>query len=610
MSIPGYGGKIVKINLTTSSITTEDISRDLARLFVGGKGLGTYLLLENLRNWNVDPLSSDNVLVIASGPFNGTMIPLGIRATLVFKSPLTGIYGESVIGGSFGAFMKWVGVDALVITGKAEKPMYIFIDDDRIELRSAEHIWGKGIFKTEDILHEELGKNISILAIGPAGENLVRFAAVGHEYYRQAGRCGGGAVMGSKNLKAIAIKASRREVSYHDEERVRDIVLELHKKIKENPSIQSYAARGTPGFVEKANVLGFFPTKYWSKVRFEKFKNIIWESLGKYRVGKRTCYGCPVACHQYIEINEPPYANVKVTLEYETIFALGGLCEIDDIRAIAYMNMLMDDYGIDTITGGNVLAFAIEAYQRGKLKSEKELKYNDPDSMCWLLERIVKRVDIGDLLAEGVAKAANVLGLKDIAVHVKGLEPPGYDPRTLKGMILSYAVSPRGACHLRLMGYHADLMGLGGGRFSTGKEKVEVLVDLENRGIFYDSLPVCKFGRFIFDWDVMRDLLNAVTGFNYDIEELRTIANRIRTLIRVFNVKLGIKKENDYLPRRFLKETVEYDGKMYRVTEEELNNMLNTYYELRGWNSKGIPTEDTLRKLGIDTLLRKWGIKF
>ena len=610
MSIPGYGGKIIKINLSTSSIVTEDTSKNLARSYIGGKGLGTYLLLENLRDWEIDPLSPDNVFVIASGPFSGSIVPMGTRATLVFKSPLTGIYGESVVGGSFGAYMKWVGIDALVITGKADKPTYIFIDDGKVELRSAEHIWGKGIFETEDILHEELGKDTSILAIGPAGEKLVKFAAVGHEYYRQAGRCGGGAVMGSKNLKAIAIRASKREIVYYDEEKVREIVLELHKKMRENPSIQSYAARGTPGAVEKANVLGYFPTRYWTKVRFDKYKNIAWESLAKYRVGKKTCYGCPVACHQYVEINEPPYANIKVTLEYENIFALGGLCEIDDIKAIAYINMLMDDYGVDTISGGNVLAFAIEAYQRGKLKCEKELKYGDPDSLCWLLEKIVKREDIGDLLAEGVARAASELELDDMAIHVKGLEPPGYDPRTLKGMILSYAVSPRGACHLRLMGYHADLTGLGGGRFSTSREKVEALIDLENKGIFYDSLPVCKFGRFIYDWDVIKDLLNAITGFNYTVEELKTIANKIRTLIRVFNVKLGIKREDDSLPQRFFKEAVEYDGKMCKVALEELNNMLNTYYALRGWDSKGIPTEETLRKLNIDESLKKWEIEF
>ena len=606
MPIPGYGGKIVKVNLSTKTITTEDTSKELVRSYIGGKGLGTYLLLKYLKGkWDIDPLSPDNVFIVANGPFSGTMIPLGTRVILIFKSPLTGIYGESVVGGSFGAYMKWLGVDVIVITGRAEKPTYLLLSDDGFELKDATHLWGKGIFETEDILREEHGKEATrVLAIGPAGENLVKFAAVGHEYYRQAGRCGGGAVMGSKNLKAIVIKTHKRTVEYFNEDKVREITLELHKKIREHPALQSYASKGTPGLVEKANVLGFFPTRYWSKIMFEKYKNITWESFSKYRVGKMTCHACPVACHQYVEINEPPYKNLKVALEYETIYALGGLCEIDDIKAIAYLNMLMDDYGVDTITGGNVLAFAVEAYRRGKLSCEKELKYGDPECLVWLLEKIVKREGIGKVLAEGVAKAAKSLGLEEIAVHVKGLELAGYDPRTLKGMILTYAVSTRGACHLRLMGYHADLLGLGGGRFSTGREKVEVLIDLENKGIFYDSLPVCKFGRYVYEWDVIKELLNAVTGFNYTVDELKLIADRIRTLIRLFNVKLGVSRKDDYLPPRLLKESVEYEGKPYTVTNEEMNRMLDIYYEIRGWDSNGIPKKETVEKLGLSEVVK------
>jgi len=607
MPIPGYGGKIVKVNLSTKSVVIEDIDRYMARSYIGGKSLGTYLLLRYMKgSWDVDPLSPENVLIIASGPFNGTMVPMASRVTLVFKSPLTGVYGESVVGGSFGAYMKWAGVDAIVIIGRSPEPTYLLISDESVEIRNASKLWGRGIFETEDTLREEHGRDSTrVLAIGQAGEKLVKFAAVGHEYYRQAGRCGGGAVMGSKNLKAVAVRINKKEVTYFNEDRLREVVSELHRKIREHPSLQSYATKGTPGFVEKANVFGFFPTRYWRKVVFDKYENIKWESLSRYRVGRMSCFGCPVACHQYVEVNEPPYIGSKVTLEYETIFAIGGLCEIDDIRAIAHLNMLMDDYGVDTISAGNVLAFAIEAYRRGKLSIDRELRYGDPECLEWLLEKIVKREGIGKVLAEGVAKAAKLLDLNELAIHVKRLEPPGYDPRTLKGMILSYAVSPRGACHLRLMGYHADLLGLGGGRFSTSKEKVEILVDLENKGIMYDSLPVCKFGRYIYDWDVMKEVLNALTGFNYAVNELKLIANRIRTLIRLFNNKVGVSRDTDTLPRRFIREAVEYEGNQHRVTEEEINRMLDAYYELRGWDENGIPKKETIEKLKLSKTVKE-----
>jgi len=610
MPLPGYGGRIIKVNLSTKSIVIDETEKHMVRSFIGGKGLGTYLLLKYMKGrWETDPLSPENILVIAGGPFNGTVVPMASRVTLVFKSPLTRVYGESVVGGSFGAFMKWAGVDALIIVGRSPEPVYLLVSDDEVEIRNASRLWGKGIFETEDILREEHGKDSTrVLAIGQAGEKLVKFAAVGHEYYRQAGRCGGGAVMGSKNLKAIVIETGKRRVEYFDEDKLREIVSNLHKKIREHPSLKSYAARGTPGFVEKANVFGFFPTRYWHKVMFDKYDSINWESLSKYRVGRMTCFGCPVACHQYVEIEEPPYTGSKVTLEYETIFAIGGLCEIDDIRAIARLNMLMDDYGVDTISAGNVLAFAIEAYRRGKLPVDRELSYGDPESLEWLLEKIIGREGVGNILAEGVAKAAEMLDLKELAVHVKGLEPPGYDPRTLKGMILSYAVSPRGACHLRLMGYHADLLGLGGGRFSTSRDKVEVLVDLENKGIMYDSLPVCKFGRYVYDWDIMKDALNAVTGFNYTVGELKLTADRVRTLIRLFNNKLGIGRSADSLPRRFIEEPVEYEGRHYRVTGEEINRMLDTYYELRGWDSRGVPKKEILEKLKLSSTVSELGL--
>lgn len=591
MKIPGYGGKVIEVNLTEKTVKIKELNEKIARKYIGGLGLATCYFEKSHNDFKFNPLDPNNTLIIASGPFNGGFIPMSTKAILVFKSPLTSIFGASVIGGSFGSYMKWAGVDLIIIKGKASNPVYILIDDENIEIKDATKLWGLGAFKTERTLKEHIKGNASILTIGPAGEKLIKFACVNNDYWRQAGRTGGGTVFGSKNLKAIAIKTDRKQLEYYDSDKLKKLTKKLYESMKKHKSIQSYAHRGTMGAVEIANVLGFFPTRYWSKVQLDGYEKVSWDAYKEYRKGKMTCIGCPVACHQYVEINHPKYGKIKVSLEYENTFAIAGLCEITDTIAVAYLNMLMDDYGLDTISTGNVIAFAIEAYKRGKIKCEKTLEYGDVDSFIWLLNKIVKREGIGNLLAEGVAKASEKLELKNMAIHVKGLEPPGYDPRTLKGMILSYAVSFRGACHLRLMGYHADLMGLGGDRYSTGEEKVEAIIDLENKGILYDSLPICKFGRYIYDWEIITELLNAATGFNYEVDELKQIANNIVTTIRVINIKMGAKKEDDYLPSRFLNEEVEYKQKKHIVKQSEMEQMIKTYYMKRGWNENGVPKE-------------------
>jgi len=522
---------------------------------------------------------------------------MSTKAVLTFKSPQTGIIGVSVVGGSFGTYMKWAGIDVVLIRGVAPKPSYMYIAEDTVEIRDAAKLWGRGAIESEDILKKELGSSASVLTIGPAGERLVRFSSINHDLGRQAGRTGGGAVLGSKNLKAIAVKASRGELGYYDEEGLVKLVMEIHKKIKSNPALRGYADQGTLD-LDSPNTLGFFPTRYWRKVRMEGYESLRYEHL-KGRVRKGTCIGCPIACHRIVDVETPKHERVQVELDYEGIYAIAGLSELRDLDAVSYIYRLVDDYGMDVISAGNVVAFAIEAYRAGKLQIGRRLDYGDPSSVMWLLEVIARREGVGDVLAEGVARAAEKLGLTDIAVHVKGLEPAGYDPRTLKGMVLSYAVSYRGACHLRLMGYHADLRGLGGGRFSTSRDKVEVLVDLEERGVMYDSLPLCKFGRYIYDWNLMKDLLNLATGLNLSVSELKAASRRIINLVRVVNVGFGVSRDSDQLPGRFLREPVEYEGRQYVVTPEEVNSMLNTYYELRGWSANGLPKLGTLKDLGL-----------
>ncbi len=598
MVLAGYGGRVVKVNLSTLKVQVDDISESIAKKFIGGLGLASYYFYKYLPNYNVDPLSPDNLLIIASGPFNGGLIPMSTKAILLFKSPQTNVLGASIVGGSFGSYMKWAGIDLIMITGRAVEPVYILINDGEVEIKSASHLWGKGSHAAENSIKEEIGDSASVLTIGPAGENMVKFACVNNDYWRQAGRTGGGAVFGSKRLKAIAIRASPKASYYYDSEKLRELVAKVHELIRSSKPIQGYSLRGTVGAVEVANVLGYFPTRYWSKVKLEDYEKVSWEAYKDYRVKRMTCIGCPVACHQYVEIRDSRYGLIKVSLEYENIFAIAGLCEISDSIAVAYLNAIIDDYGLDTISTGNVIAFAIEAFKRGRLKLDREIDYGDVEGFTWLLEKVVRREGVGEILAEGVAKAAEKLKLNEIAVHVKGLEPPGYDPRTLKGMILSYAVSFRGACHLRMMGYHADLMGLGGGRYSASREKVEILIDLENRGAMYDSLPLCKFGRFIYDWDLMAKLLNAATGFNYEVCDLKKIAERIITLTRLINVKFGVKRNDDKLPLKFFIEPVAHEGER-KLSEKEVENMISTYYAMRGWNESGMPKKEKIAELEL-----------
>ncbi len=598
-----YGGFILEVNLSRGSISKKPLPEKLCKAFIGGKGFGTKILYDHV-DGNINPLSPDNLLILSIGPAAGTKVPFASRVNFSFKSPLTGCYAESLMGGYFAPKLKWAGIDIVIIKGAAEKPVYLYIDENGGELRDASHLWGKTTYETEAILKEELGKDAAVLEIGPAGERLVKFACICHANgWRQAGRAGPGAVMGSKKLKAIAVVSDRKEVEVADEKIINELVEEIMDHINRDPKgtlAKNYRMYGTPAMVETSNVLRFFPTRYWRKVFFEDYEKIGPKAMAKFLVRSSACWNCPFACGKYIEVNEGPYAPVKIEgPEYETIFAFGGLCEINDIAAIAKINDLCDMYGIDTITMGNVAGFAIEAYQMGKLKAERPLNYSSPEDVIWLIEKVVRREGIGDLLAEGVKRAAEKLGLGDLAVESRGLEPPGYDPRSLTGMALSYALSDRGACHLRATMYAFDISGVVD-RYKITKEKVELYVDNEDRYNIFDCLVLCRFSRKVFDWGRLVRLVNGLTGFQYGKEDLKTVAWRIQTLTRLFNIRCGSGSEEDKVSPRFIKEAVEVEkGKYWKVEEKELREALKEYYRLRGWSESGIPTQDTLHKLGL-----------
>ncbi len=586
LALPGYG-EIVTVDLSTRDVSFSPVPDSLALRYVGGKGIGLRMLYD-MTSPSTDPLGPDNPLILAIGPLTGTAVPFSGKAAFTFKSPQTGVLGESVVGGTLGAALRWIGVTALVVKGASEDPVYLLVSPEGIEVRDARNLWGLRIYETTDLLKEEHGRAASVAAIGPAGENLVSFACVGNEYWRQAGRAGAGAVMGSKRLKAVVVVHDGPDWDAHDPDGVRSLAASMMPRIREG--LRSYFESGTPGIVELANRMGFFPSLYWSRGSLEGWEGISWEALREIFLGPRGCAVCPTPCGRLAEVDGGEHAGARAEVEYETLFALGGLVGVTDVREVTWLNSLADDLGLDTISLGNVLGFAIEAHRRGKLDPGFALSYGDAEALGRLTEMIAKREGVGDLLAGGVRRASEALGLEDLAIHVKGLEPSGYDPRTLKGMIVSFGVSSRGACHLRLMGYYADIKGFGGGPDEVTEEKMLVIADLEERSVLMDSLLLCKFSRTVMLWGEMAEFYRLVTGVDVGEDGLREAAKRIIDLSRWFNVREGVHREHDRLPRRLVDEPLVHEGAERKITQEEVERSLDLYYRLRGWNEQGVPS--------------------
>lgn len=573
------------------------VGEESARRFLGGRGLGSWLLY-SLGGYLVEPLSPGNPLIIASGPLGGTRIPMATRAYAVFRSPLTGIFGGSNIGGTLGAVMRWAGADAVVVTGRSERPTYLLIQDGRVEFRDAADLWGKDAIETEVELKKEHGRNAAVLAIGPAGENLVRFASINHEYWRQFGRTGGGAVMGSKRLKAVVFVASRREVDVAKPDALDRWIREFLPTFMEKTT--ALREGGTLRLVDVGNPMGFFPAYYWTRLSLDGWEALSWSRKIKpeYFLRPEACLYCPAACHRPVRSAK---LGVAVDLEYETIFAVGGLAAVRDVDWVIKINDIADRLGLDTISLGNVLAFAVAASKSGKLPLD--LDWGDGEALARLAEDIAYRRGVGDLLAEGVKKAAERLGAEDVAVHVKGLEPAGYDPRALKGMALNYAIGYRGADHLATMAYALDIPGKFGGADYLGPEKVEAVVHMENVAAAMDSLVLCKFGRDPYDaypggrfYDIVAQLLTWVTGEEWKGVDVKEAAERIVLLNRIINVKMGVDSRQDDLPAP-LKKPLTFEGKTKKVDEKELKEALRHYYTLRGWDENGIPKEETVGRL-------------
>lgn len=593
----GYAGKILRVNLSKLSFKTSPLSEDLKKLYIGGNGFGVRILYDEVGP-GVNPLSPENKLIFATGPLCATPVPTAVKFGVFAKSPLTGILGESYSSGFFSEQLKLAGYDVLIVEGCSDKPVYLKIVDDEIEILNAEHIWGKTCWEAEDIVRRDLGeKQLGVLTIGPAGENLVKFACITSDRYRQAGRCGLGCVMGSKKLKAIAVHGSS-ELRVHDP----DGLLEVSKTLAEEARggrVRHHSVYGTMGTLEIANAQNALPTKNWMLSYFEAADRINAEYMIKNTLVKSVgCLNkCPIRCGKYNEVRSGPYKGTTVVgPEYQTAYALGANCLIDDFEAIIKANALCDELGIDTITGGCTVAFAMECFEKGIISKEDlgfELRFGDPDALLKTLELIAYRKGIGDLLAEGSRKAAEKLGVEEAAVHVKGLECPGYDARILKGTALQYAVSSRGACHLRARAQVLELTGAVNGFEIEGKGRL--VKEREDLFTLFDCLVICKFALPIFDMESLTKAYYCATGIRLKGEELLQTGERVTNLERLFNVREGITRKDDTLPRR-----ITSSKQPIFTSKEELDSMLDEYYKARGWSlDEGIPTEEKLRELKL-----------
>jgi aldehyde:ferredoxin oxidoreductase len=581
----GFFNKVLRINLFSKTFREETVSDSVYEMYLGGKGLGIYLLMKENQP-KVDPFSPQNKLIFCLGPATDTRIYGSCRHGVFTKSPLTGIFSESYSGGKVAEPMSRTGYDAFIFEEASSEPVWIEISDQKVIFHDAKDLWGKDTYFTEDeVLQRTNKKGVGALVIGPAGENLVRYAVIENDYWRSLGRTGVGAVMGSKKVKAIAFHGEKkREVAYPNQ--LEQFAKETLERGKENPGVQNFKRLGTPMLVAMNNTVGGFPSKYWHLGTYEGWENITAESLlERCQVKPSACFRCFIACGNLSEVKKGRHKGLKVEgPEYETIYAFGGLCMVNEIEEIIYLNDISDRLGLDTISAGSLCAFAIEASEMGRIR--EKITWGDVDKIAQLLHDIASQKGLGAILAEGIQHAAKTWDMEDVAIHVKGLDPAGYDPRVLKGMGLAYATADRGACHLRSTFFRPELAGIISPDQIEGKAKL--FLEYEDRFNIHDTLILCRFYRDIYwDWNYLSTIIEITTGLKLDEKDLRKISSIIQNESRRFNLREGLNPKEDTLPKRFFDEPLGKDGKTIR--REDLQKMLQDYYALRGWSAEGIP---------------------
>ncbi len=606
----GYAGKFLRVDLSTGEIKTDSLSEDWARKFLGGYGFVASTLYNEVPA-GTDPLSPENVLCLWTGPVAGTIIPVSSKYIMGAISPATGFIGFGIASGGIGSELKAAGWDGIVITGKAASPTYLYIQNGYAELRDASHLWGKTTWDTEELIREELSDDeIRVSSIGPAGELLSCLANVTNDRNRQVGRSGMGAVMGSKNLKAIAIRGTGDvEVANLDE--LLEFCRDLYKRCR-GPATEKYRVYGTPANMLVHNRLGCLPTYNFQKGTFEKIEAVSGETMLATMVKKIVaCPACPIACDHINVVKEGPWAGTVASMDYESLELLGPNCGVADLNAITKAVELCDKLGVDTISAGVTVSWAMEAYEKGLLTKEDcdgiDLRFGNGEALVEAVQRLCLREGkLGELIADGCARAAEKLG-KDsykFAMVNKKLEWGAYSLRSLQTATLGFATSVRGACYLRSGSYQVDVKGTVD-RYHLDKSRGKIVYDGENLYAIIDSLIICKFTRGIYkDNDELAKVIRLVTGFDVNADEMIKTGERIHNQAKLVNVRFGARREHDYPPPRAFEEKMYddvNDGAI--IIKEEYDEALSGYYEARRWNKEGIPTKALLEELGLDTSL-------
>lgn len=619
MSIP-LTGQLLRVNLTTGELWQETPNPDWLRQTLGGAGLATRYLFEMLPP-GIDPLSDENVLIFMAGLLTGTPSASASRYSVVAKSPQTGFWGQANSGGYFGPALKWSGFDGIIFEGVSEQPVYLLLSNGQAELRLADHLWGLTVSATEDSLHAELGKQATLACIGPAGENQVLYAAIMNNKHRAAGRTGMGAVMGSKKLKAIAC-LGRQSLPIHDPEAFKQVTQRQFDYMDESILKIGFDTFGTNMIADMVNIRGGYPTHNWQSSTFEQIDQVNAQAMTEQVLmeGVR-CFSCPVACGRGTQIRSGKWEGESGEgPEYETTNTLGAMCGVSDMNAITKANYQCNDLGLDTISAGATIAFAMECYKRGILTSQQTegipLEFGDADTVISLVEKIAHREGIGDLLALGTQRMAQILGggSQHFAMQVKGLELPAYDPRAAKITGLGYSTAARGGDHMNayiqgptfidvpfLLVEESSIHD----PFDANPQEAHIVADMENALNALDCLGGCKFMGVLLTVDEMVELVNAATGWDLTEEEFRRCGERLQNMVRLFNAREGLRREHDTLPERLMQDPLP-DGPAQGMVLEHtaLEAMKDAYYIARGWDlTTGLPTPDKLRELGLENFV-------
>ena len=606
----GWMSKILRVDLMTGKCTVESLDPMVAKNYIGGRGLGIYYLNQEV-DPKIEPLSPDNLLVMATGPLTGTGAPTGARYMVMTKSPLTGAITCSNSGGLFPTELKRAGFDAIIFSGRAEAPVYLWIDQGNADIRKADHIWGKNTHETTDTLLAETDAKAKVACIGPAGEKGVLFASIINDKHRAAGRSGVGAVMGSKNLKAVVVKGKGR-IPLADPDRFKDVnkkILDIFKEgIKETPL--GLTVNGTAGVVVATQNFGVLPTKNWQQGTFDGWEKIQGEELSnRFLIKNSACYGCPIGCGRKTRVDVPEFAGEGEGPEYETIYAMGSNCMVDDLAAITKANYICNELGMDTITMGTTIACAMELVDRGYLSQDQvghSLKWGDADALVELTRLTGNREGFGDILAQGSYRLAHRYGHPELAPVSKKQEFAGYEPRGCQAMGLAYATSPIGGSHMRGDPAYFELFGVpkpmdphqweGKAKVTKAYQDLSAVIDSAGLCIFFAVRNLAAKDLGVAPVGIL-EYLNAATGADYTLKELMEAGQRIINAERMFLVRAGFTRKDDSLPKRLTEEPAPTGPAKGMVCH--LEEMLEEYYQLQGWSEDGIPKDEVLSRLGL-----------